>query len=121
MKDLSSVLTYYSKEFDNYSLLYIPAPEGEKVYWVSPKNCVWNGPDWLSSKWRLNVPQYRELEFFAKLSLKILDVTPSDVLNDLSEMKDLDMGDAKEAEEMYSWLSHVVQSSESIESRKELR
>ena len=68
-------------------LIWVPITTETDTSWLSSKDCVWDGPQWLQSKQRLRLDPYLELEHFFKVSLKIPDASELDVINDLRMLK----------------------------------
>ena len=99
----------------------MPADKRLAEAWATAKQCVWEGPDWLRSKQRLNIAPYRGLEALFKSILNIPNASLSDVLRDLSMMKEEKRGNIAEAVTVYHHIWHEYQSSYTEELREELR
>ncbi|MCJ1398278.1 hypothetical protein MMC11_001475, partial [Xylographa trunciseda] len=115
-EDLDEVHLYFASS----SLLYIPAEGGKDAGWVKFNDCVWDGPEWLQSKRRLNIAQYHGLEALLTTILKVPNASQSDVLSDLSKMKEENRGNTADTERIYDYLWHEFQSVQTDEFRKEL-
>ena len=114
-------LIYDSDNFGTLSLLYMPAEEWTDVRWVSARDCVWEGPEWLRSKRRLNIARYRSLEVLFKTVLEVPNASLLDILVDLVKMKEENRGSADEVETIYDYLWREFQTFKTDESQKELQ
>ena len=67
--------------------IWIPNSIRKNSTWLSAKDCVWDGPQWLVSRQTLKIETYLEFELFFKLTLQIPDVSQQDVIRDLMLLK----------------------------------
>ena len=68
-------------------MIWIQPSNSLESSWISPAECVWDGPQWLKSKQCLKLGAYLELEPLFKVSLNIPDASQVDVISDLLMLK----------------------------------
>lgn len=85
---MGKILTVPRNYFKNHERIYIPECQLRKSRWVSVRDCVWDGPDWLAVKSRLSVVTgSHHLKHLFKTVLKIRDAVWHDSLEELSTMR----------------------------------